>query len=45
MPSGAGSKSDNVASQILQTYGMAGLQHSAKLHFKNTEKAQKLLER
>ena len=45
LPSGAGSKSDHVASQILQAYGMAGLQHSAKLHFKNTEKAQKLLER
>ena len=45
LPSGAGSKSDQVASQILQAYGMAGLQHSAKLHFKNTEKAKKLLER
>lgn len=45
LPSGAGSKSDQVASQILQAYGMAGLQHTAKLHFKNTEKAKKLLER
>ena len=45
LPSGAGSKSDQVASQILQAYGIAGLQHTAKLHFKNTEKAKKLLER
>ena len=45
LPSGAGSKSDQVASQILQAYGMTGLQHTAKLHFKNTEKAKKLLER
>ena len=45
LPSGAGSKSDQVACQILQAYGMAGLQHTAKLHFKNTEKAKKLLER
>ena len=45
LPSGAGSKSDQVASQILQAYGIAGLQHAAKLHFKNTEKAKKLLER
>ncbi|MBP2620600.1 ribonuclease HIII [Streptococcus panodentis] len=45
LPSGAGSKSDRIASQILQAYGMAGLQHAAKLHFKNTEKAHKLLER
>ena len=45
LPSGAGSKSDQVACLILQAYGMAGLQHTAKLHFKNTEKAKKLLER
>lgn len=45
LPSGAGSKSDQVACQILQAYGMAGLQHTAKLHFKNTEKAKKFLER
>ena len=45
LPSGAGAKSDRVARDILQAYGMAGLQHTAKLHFKNTEKAQKLLER
>ena len=45
LPSGAGVASDKVASQILQTYGIQGLNFSAKLHFKNTEKAQKLIER
>lgn len=42
LPSGAGSKSDKVASQILQAYGLAGLNYSAKLHFANTKKAAKL---
>ncbi|WP_219137490.1 ribonuclease HIII [Streptococcus mitis] len=45
LPSGAGTTSDKVASQILQTYGMQGLNFCAKLHFKNTEKAKKMLER
>lgn len=45
LPSGAGTASDKVASQILQAYGMQGLNFCAKLHFKNTEKAQKLIER
>ena len=45
LPSGAGTASDRVASQILQDYGMQGLNFCAKLHFKNTEKAKKLLER
>ena len=45
LPSGAGTASDKVASQILQTYGMQGLNFCAKLHFKNTEKAKKRLER
>ena len=45
LPSGAGAASDKVASQILQAYGMQGLNFCAKLHFKNTEKAKKLLER
>ena len=45
LPSGAGVASDKVASQILQAYGIQGLNFSAKLHFKNTEKAQKLIER
>ncbi len=43
LPSGAGSKSDQVAAQILKRYGMAGLAQTAKLHFANTQKAQKLL--
>ena len=43
LPSGAGAASDKVASQILQAYGMKGLSFCAKLHFKNTEKAKKLL--
>lgn len=43
LPSGAGSKSDQVAAKILQKYGMAGLNQTAKLHFANTQKAQKLL--
>ena len=45
LPSGAGTASDTVASQILQAYGMQGLNFCAKLHFKNTEKAKKRLER
>ena len=45
LPSGAGEASDKVASQILQAYGIEGLNFCAKLHFKNTEKAKKLLER
>ena len=45
LPSGAGTQSDKVASQILQAYGIQGLNFSAKLHFKNTEKAQKRIER
>ncbi|MDR9570189.1 ribonuclease HIII [Streptococcus pneumoniae] len=44
LPSGAGTASDKVASQILQAYGMQGLNFCAKLHFKNTEKAKKRLE-
>ncbi len=43
LPSGAGSKSDQVAASILKQYGMAGLNQTAKLHFANTQKAQKLL--
>ncbi|WP_029186964.1 ribonuclease HIII [Streptococcus suis] len=43
LPSGAGSKSDQVAASILKDYGMAGLNQTAKLHFANTQKAQKLL--
>lgn len=43
LPSGAGSKSDQVAAKILRRYGMAGLNQTAKLHFANTQKAEKLL--
>ena len=43
LPSGAGQKSDFIASQILKTHGMAGLAETAKLHFANTKKAQELL--
>lgn len=43
LPSGASSKSDKVAAQVLKQYGMAGLNQTAKLHFANTKKAQKLL--
>ena len=43
LPSGAGSKSDQVASKILQKYGLEGLRKTAKLHFSNTQKAHKLL--
>ena len=45
LPSGAGTVSDKVASQILRAYGMQELNFCAKLHFKNTEKAKKMLER
>ena len=45
LPSGAGTLSDKVANQIIQAYGMQGLNFCAKLHFKNTEKAKKYLER
>ena len=45
LPSGAGSKSDQVAAKILKRYGRAGLEQTAKLHFKNTQKAEKIAER
>ena len=45
LPSGAGSQSDKVASQLLKAYGIQALDYSAKLHFKNTEKAKKMIER
>lgn len=45
LPSGAGSQSDKVASQILTAYGISGLEHTAKLHFANTQKAQALLKK
>ncbi|VUX20836.1 Ribonuclease HIII [Streptococcus pasteurianus] len=45
LPSGAGSQSYKVASQILTAYGMSSLEHTAKLHFANTQKAQALLKK
>lgn len=39
LPSGAGSKSDQVARQLLESYGMEALECSAKIHFANTQKA------
>ena len=43
LPSGAGSKSDQVAAQLLQKAECLLLAKYTKLHFANTEKAQKLL--
>ncbi|MGT2667209.1 ribonuclease HIII [Streptococcus rifensis] len=45
LPSGAGPASDKVAAQLLQAYGRSSLHQTAKLHFKNTEKAEKLVRR
>ncbi len=42
LPSGAGSKSDQVAAKILRQGGLDLLGNYAKLHFANTEKAKKL---
>lgn len=42
LPSGAGSRADEIASQLLKAYGMSALEYAAKLHFANTQKAQKL---
>lgn len=45
IPSGAGAKSDQVAAKILQKGGRNLLANYAKLHFANTEKAQRLLQK
>ncbi|MFV0557941.1 MAG: ribonuclease HIII [Enterococcus sp.] len=42
LPSGAGAKSDTIAAKILKQGGLELLGQYAKLHFANTEKAQKL---
>ncbi|WP_270789791.1 ribonuclease HIII [Enterococcus diestrammenae] len=42
LPSGAGSKSDQIAARILQKGGLPLLTKYAKLHFANTEKAKKI---
>lgn len=43
LPSGAGERSDLVASQLLEAGGMALLETLAKSHFKNTQKARTIL--
>lgn len=43
VPSGAGSKSDQVAAVVLKKGGLPLLSQYVKLHFANTEKAQKLV--
>ena len=45
LPSGAGTKSDQVAAKLLEKGGMPMLEKYAKLHFANTEKALKLLKK
>lgn len=45
VPSGAGSKSDEVAARILQKGGIDLLSKYVKLHFANTGKAQKIADR
>lgn len=42
IPSGAGKKSDQVAATLLKRGGLPLLENYAKLHFANTQKAQKL---
>jgi ribonuclease HIII len=42
LPSGAGSKSDQVAAQLLKKGGLPLLANYAKLHFANTDKAKKI---
>lgn len=42
VPSGAGTKSDQAAAKILKKGGISLLDKYAKLHFANTEKAQKI---
>ncbi|GAA3011729.1 ribonuclease HIII [Tetragenococcus solitarius] len=45
LPSGAGAQSDKKAAEIITKGGVELLGHYAKLHFKNTEKAQKIAKR
>ena len=42
LPSGAGTKSDQVAAQLIKKQGLAVLNQCAKLHFANTQKALRL---
>jgi len=43
IPKGAGEKVDEVAAQIIKKFGINKLQEIAKMHFKNTEKAQEII--
>lgn len=45
LPSGAGNKSDQIAAKILQKGGLELLSNYAKLHFANTQKAQKIIDK
>lgn len=45
IPSGAGSKSDQIAAKILEEGGLSLLKKYAKLHFANTQKAQALVKK
>ncbi|GBD62001.1 ribonuclease HIII [Tetragenococcus halophilus subsp. halophilus] len=45
LPSGAGSQSDKQAAKIIKKGGIELLANYAKLHFKNTEKAQKIAQK
>lgn len=45
LPSGAGTKSDQIAAKLLEKGGMPMLEKYAKLHFANTEKALNLLKK
>lgn len=42
LPSGAGANVDKVAASLIRQYGIQALEQTAKVHFANTEKAQKI---
>ena len=42
LPSGAGANVDQFAAKLIQRHGLEALEQTAKLHFKNTEKAKRL---
>ncbi|NMU98281.1 ribonuclease HIII, partial [Staphylococcus aureus] len=43
IPKGAGAKVDVIAAKIIKKYGLSRLDTISKKHFKNREKAQKIL--
>ncbi len=43
IPKGAGAKVDVIAAKIIKKYGLSCLDTISKKHFKNREKAQKIL--